>query len=156
MPLLNLFDSALLGRADALALECESTDGPRLVCTFGEIEVRSNRLAHSLRKRGLVRGDRIAFFLINRIEIIDLWIAAVKLGLIVVPINVLYRERELRHILGDAEPKAVVTSRDLASFIPSGVTIWDIDELSAEAVTLFPKGFRTVKPYLRFTPQPNK
>ena len=26
----------------------------------------------------------------------------------------------------------------------------------AEAVTLFPKGFRTVKPYLRFTPQPNK
>ena len=26
----------------------------------------------------------------------------------------------------------------------------------AEAATLFPKGFRTVKPYLRFTPQPNK
>lgn len=26
----------------------------------------------------------------------------------------------------------------------------------AEAVTLFPKGFTTVKPYLRFTPQPNR
>ena len=26
----------------------------------------------------------------------------------------------------------------------------------AEAGTLFPKGFRTVKPYLRYTPQPNK
>ena len=26
----------------------------------------------------------------------------------------------------------------------------------AEAVTLFPKGFRTVKPYLRYTPQPNR
>lgn len=26
----------------------------------------------------------------------------------------------------------------------------------AEAETLFPKGFHTVKPYLRFTPQPNK
>ena len=26
----------------------------------------------------------------------------------------------------------------------------------AEAATLFPKGFRTVKPYLRFTPQPDK
>jgi alkyl hydroperoxide reductase subunit AhpC len=25
-----------------------------------------------------------------------------------------------------------------------------------EAKTLFPKGFRTVKPYLRFTPQPNR
>ena len=26
----------------------------------------------------------------------------------------------------------------------------------AEAKTLFPKGFRAVKPYLRYTPQPNK
>ena len=26
----------------------------------------------------------------------------------------------------------------------------------AEAKTLFPKGFKTVKPYLRYTPQPNK
>ena len=26
----------------------------------------------------------------------------------------------------------------------------------AEAQTLFPKGFKTVKPYLRYTPQPNK
>jgi alkyl hydroperoxide reductase subunit AhpC len=25
-----------------------------------------------------------------------------------------------------------------------------------EAKTLFPKGFKTVKPYLRYTPQPNK
>lgn len=25
-----------------------------------------------------------------------------------------------------------------------------------EATTLFPKGFRTIKPYLRYTPQPNK
>jgi hypothetical protein len=25
-----------------------------------------------------------------------------------------------------------------------------------EAKTLFPKGFKSVKPYLRFTPQPNK
>jgi thioredoxin-dependent peroxiredoxin len=26
----------------------------------------------------------------------------------------------------------------------------------AEAKTLFPKGFKVVKPYLRYTPQPNK
>ncbi|MBP8117081.1 MAG: peroxidase, partial [Nitrospira sp.] len=26
----------------------------------------------------------------------------------------------------------------------------------AEAKTLFPKGFKTIKPYLRVTPQPNK
>ena len=64
---------------------------------------------------------------------IDLWLAGTKLGLIIVPINVLYRERELTHIVSDAEPMAVVTSRDLAPLIPTDVAVWDVDTLSAEA-----------------------
>ena len=93
MSLLQLFDPSLLGRADTPALEFDRADAPRYACTFGELEARSNRLAHVLRARGLGRGDRLAFFLGNRVEIIDLWLAGVKLGLILVPINVLYRER---------------------------------------------------------------
>jgi malonyl-CoA/methylmalonyl-CoA synthetase len=54
--------------------------------------------------------------------VIDLWLAAVKLGLIVVPINVLYRERELRHIVQDAEPAAVVSSPDLVPYLPASST----------------------------------
>jgi len=133
--LLSLFDPSLLGRAEVPALECDCPSGPRVACTFGELELRSNRCAALLRQRGLAAGDRLAFFLANRIEIIDLWLAGVKLGLIIVPINVLYRERELKHILADAEPFAVVTSRDLAAFVPEGVQRWDVDELTAEAAT---------------------
>ncbi|MSU72768.1 MAG: long-chain fatty acid--CoA ligase [Opitutus sp.] len=133
MSLLPLFNPSLLGRAATPALEFERPDGTRLALTFGELETRSNRLAHVLRARGLKRGDRLAFFLANRVDIIDLWLAGVKLGLIVVPINVLYRERELRHILTDAAPTAVVTSADLAAFIPAGVAVWDVDQLAVDA-----------------------
>jgi malonyl-CoA/methylmalonyl-CoA synthetase len=133
MNLLSLFDPSLLGRADVPALECDRLEAPRTCRTFGELETGSNRLAHALRARGLSAGDRLAFFLANRTEIIDLWVAAAKLGLVIVPINVLYRERELRHILTDAEPTAVITSRDLAGFLPDGVRLWDIDELAAAA-----------------------
>ena len=35
---------------------------------------------------------------------IDLYLACVKLGVIFVPINVLYKDREIAHILKDAEP----------------------------------------------------
>ena len=35
---------------------------------------------------------------------IDLYLACVKLGVIFVPINILYRDREIAHILHDAEP----------------------------------------------------
>ena len=46
---------------------------------------------------------------------IDLFLACVKLGVIFVPVNILYREREIAHIVGDAEPAAVITAADLAA-----------------------------------------
>jgi acyl-CoA synthetase (AMP-forming)/AMP-acid ligase II len=45
----------------------------------------------------------------NRLEYIDLFLAATRLGVVLVPINVLYREREAGHILRDASPKALVS-----------------------------------------------
>ena len=133
MSLLSLFDPSLLGRAHRVAITASQPGAEPLSLTFGDLEVRSNRLARLLHARGLKAGDRLAFFLSNRVEVVDLWIAGAKLGLIVVPINVLYRERELRHILTDAEPTAVVTSSDLASFLPEGVSRWDVEALSTEA-----------------------
>jgi len=128
MSLLPQLDASLLGRAARAALEFGDAG-----LSFGELEARSNRTAHAFRARGVRRGDRVAFFLQNRPEVIDLWLAAVKTGVVLVPVNVLYRERELKHILADAEPRAVVTSRDLAGFIPPGVAIWEVDALAADA-----------------------
>jgi malonyl-CoA/methylmalonyl-CoA synthetase len=101
--LLHLFDLSLIERADEVALEWAGEE-----YTFGEIEARSNRAAHALLARGFERGDRLCVYLPNRIELIDLFLACVKLGVIFVPINVLYREREIAHIVGDAEPRLVV------------------------------------------------
>ena len=133
MPLLELFDASLVGRGTREAVSCTATDGTPQRATFGELDVRSNRLARALSARGLVAGDRLAFFLGNRLEIVDLWIACAKLGVIVVPMNVLYRERELRHIVGDAAPRAVVTTAGQAADLPAGTSWWDIEALNAES-----------------------
>ena len=131
MSLLERFDRSLIHAATRPALDVHRVD--RVSFTFGALEARSNRLAHVLQRRGVSAGDRLAFFLQNRVEVVDLWIAAVKLGLILVPINVLYRERELTHIIADAEPVAIVTSADLVPVLPAGTVVWDVDVLSAEA-----------------------
>ena len=133
MSLSDLFDRSLLGRRDEPALECDGPAGERLSFTFGELDARSNRLAHAIANRGLTRGDRLAFYLANRVEIIDLWLACTKLGVIVVPINILYREREIGHILRDAEPAAVVTTGSASAEFPAAPTCWDVDALTAEA-----------------------
>jgi malonyl-CoA/methylmalonyl-CoA synthetase len=133
MQLTDLFDLSLVGRAGAAAVEYDSVDGDILTLSFGELDARSNRLARLLTGRGLSRGDRLGFFLPNCVEFIDLFLACVKLGVIVVPINVLYREREITHILTDAEPKAVATTAELAPFLPANTPSWDIAELSTAA-----------------------
>jgi len=74
-------------------------------------------MAHALKARGLAGGDRLCVYLPNCLEFIDLYLACVKLGVIFVPINILYREREMSHILGDAEPKLLATDAELPALI---------------------------------------
>lgn len=108
MNLRNWFDQTFLPRAAQEALEWAGS-----TYTFGEIDARSNRMARALAARGLAKGDRLCVYLANRIEIIDLYLACVKSGIIFVPINILYRDREMSHILTDAEPKLLVTEKEL-------------------------------------------
>ena len=134
MQLLDLFDLSLLGRRDVPALEHERADGTVETLTFGALDARSNRLARLLERRGVQPGDRLALYLPNRAEFIDLFLACVKLGVIVVPINILYREREIAHIVSDAEPVAVVVAGDEgASLFPASTAVWKIAALVRDA-----------------------
>lgn len=108
MNLRQLFDLSLVNRRDEVALEWSGAE-----YTFGEIDARSNRVANAFKAAGLAQGDRVCVYLANRIELIDIFLACTKLGLIFVPINILYREREMSHILSDAEPARLITETDL-------------------------------------------
>jgi malonyl-CoA/methylmalonyl-CoA synthetase len=101
--LCHLFDLSLMGRRESIGLEFAGRE-----YTFGEIDARSNRVAHVLARRGLKTGDRLCVHLANSVEMIDLYLACVKLGVIFVPINILYREREIEHIVRDAEPSGII------------------------------------------------
>src|SRR3954470_3149760 len=129
MNLIQLFDLSLQGRRNEPALEWQAAGRAPGISSFGEIEVRSNRLARLLAERGLKTGDRLCVYLKNRSEFIDLYLACLKLGVIFVPINTLYRERELIHILLDVEPKAIVASEDLR--VPA--LLWKMEDLRALA-----------------------
>ena len=108
MNLRNWFDTSFRLRPAEPALEWKGA-----TYTFGDIDARSNRMANALAAQGFERGDRLAVYLANSLDFIDLFLACVKLGVIFVPVNILYRERELSHILGDAEPKLFITEKEL-------------------------------------------
>jgi malonyl-CoA/methylmalonyl-CoA synthetase len=128
MNLTELFALSLVGRANRDALEYEGRS-----LTFREIDARADRMAGELAARGLSKGDRLAVHLANRVEFIDLYLACVRLGVIFVPMNILYKERELRHIVTDAEPKAVVAALRSGATYPESALVWDVDELARAA-----------------------
>src|ERR1019366_1865976 len=124
MTLSNLFDLSFKGRRDVTALEFRER-----TFTFGELDRRSNRLAQLFLAKGLKTGDRLCVYLVNCVEMIDIYLACVKLGVIFVPINILYRDREISHILADAEPRALVTDAAVITDVP----VWNPLDLSAES-----------------------
>lgn len=135
MNLTQLFDLSLRGRAERIAVEYPDSAGMLRVLTFADVDARANRMAHELAARGLMRGDRLCVHLSNRIEFIDLFLACVRIGVIFVPMNVLYRERELRHIVADSEPAAIVSACDSDAVYPETVAVWHIEDLSERAAS---------------------
>ena len=135
MNLTQLFDLSLRGRAERIAVEYPDSAGMLRVLTFADVDARANRMAHELAARGLTRGDRLCVHLANRIEFIDLFLACVRIGVIFVPMNVLYRERELRHIVSDSEPAAIVSACDSDVVYPETVAVWQIEDLSERAAS---------------------
>lgn len=130
MQLRQLFDLSLKNRVDEVALEWAGQE-----YTFGELDTRSDRAARALIARGFERGDRLCVYLANRVELIDLYLACVKLGVIFVPINILYREREISHIVNDAEPKMVVTERELPELLDADLPLPPVDYLALDGDT---------------------
>jgi malonyl-CoA/methylmalonyl-CoA synthetase len=124
MTLCDLFDLSFHGRRDAVALEWRGS-----TFTFGELDARSNKLARIFLARGLSKGDRLCVYLVNCVEMIDTYLACVKLGVIFVPINILYRDREISHILSDAEPRALITDAAITTDVP----IWKAADLLRDA-----------------------
>jgi malonyl-CoA/methylmalonyl-CoA synthetase len=131
MNLIQLFDLCFAGRSSEVALEFYDDDNRLHALTFGEVDARSRRMARVLAGRGLKRGDRLCVYLANRIEFIDLYLACLRIGIIFVPINILYREREISHILSDAEPNATVVNGES----PGHAVKWEVADLALEAAS---------------------
>ncbi len=82
-------------------------DGARRL-SYAELEARSNRLANALLARGLKHGDRFAILARNRLEYVEVELAAAKAGLILAALNWRLGDRELTHCIELVEPQVVL------------------------------------------------
>ncbi|MEN8246105.1 MAG: AMP-binding protein [Thermodesulfobacteriota bacterium] len=85
--------------------------------TYPETNQRVNRLAHSLLSLGLSKGDKVAVFMENSIEIVEIFLATAKTGLVIVPINFRLVTREVEYIVDNSDAKAFFVDAEFAPMI---------------------------------------
>lgn len=83
-------------------------DAPEKV-TYTELIKQANRVGHVLTKSGLKKGDRILVMLPRAIETYEIYIAALKLGLTIIPSSEMLRTKDLQYRITHGSVAAVIT-----------------------------------------------
>ncbi len=107
MGIASLFKQTAIRLPDKVAIEFEEHR-----VTFKEIDLQANKAANAFKSVGIAKGDRVAQYLPNSLELVYSLVGNFKNGSIVVPMNINFKEQEVHHILSDSGAKAIVTDME--------------------------------------------
>jgi long-chain acyl-CoA synthetase len=116
-------------------------DGPALrideaVITYAELDEASARVAGLLRERGLEPGDRVGIMLPNVPQFAFAYYGVLRAGGVIVPMNVLLKQREVEFYLGDSEAKLILAWHELADAAQHGAAA-----VGADCIVVEPTSF---------------
>src|ERR1700729_2556168 len=113
---LDWFDAELARNADskdrAALWIVDAGSNKETKLSFQALSRRSNQVANFLRAQGLKRGDHLLLLLGNVVPLWETMLAAMKLGVVVIPATTLLTPDELRDRLDRGRAKVVVASQD--------------------------------------------
>ena len=119
----GLLDEAAAEVPDREAIVFSAYDdvGISVRWTYAELRDRARRVAGALMASGIEKGDRIGVWATNLPEWMELEFGAAYAGAILVPLNPLYRAREVQFVLAKSGAK-------LCFVLPEnrGVSLWDV------------------------------
>jgi long-chain acyl-CoA synthetase len=104
--------------------------------SYGELDDRSARLATLLKQRGVEPGDRVGVMLPNVPEFPVAYYGVLRAGAVVVPMNVLLKEREIAFYLEDSGAKLLLAWHGFVEEARAGAA-----DSGAELVEVEPAAF---------------
>ena len=111
--------------------------GTQTVATYGDFLDASLSAARALGESGVTRGDRVAIFLKNRTEYLELLYGIWFCGAVAVPINAKLHPKEVGWILSDSGARVVFCEdhsvASIAVMAPGGCSVLNVDDAEHRA-----------------------
>jgi len=92
----------------------------RGVLSFAELHLRTNALAHELRKAGIREGDGVAIMCRNHRGFVEATVACSKLGAGALYLNTAFAGPQITDVLAREDPVAVIYDDEFASLVSAG------------------------------------
>ncbi|WP_185765703.1 long-chain-fatty-acid--CoA ligase [Niallia circulans] len=105
--------------------------------TFKQTFERASILAAYLQETGITKGERVAVMLPNIPQTVISFYAIMLAGAIVVPVNPLYKEREIEFILNDSGAKAIITLDILYNRVKSVQEMTSVEHILVTSISEF-------------------
>ncbi len=103
--------------ADLLDRHLEQGRGGRLAyvddggaTTYAQLAERANRAGHALEALGVRREERVALAMLDTVDFPAVFLGALKLGAVPVPLNTLLTPHDYAHLLADSRARVLVAS----------------------------------------------
>jgi len=107
--------------------------------TYGQFFLRVNRLASALKKRGIGKGDKVAFICPNTPPMLEAHYAVPMIGAALVSINIRLSSGEISYIINHSDSKALFVDNEFADLVTSTLpelkkvqTVVNICDISAD------------------------
>jgi acyl-CoA synthetase (AMP-forming)/AMP-acid ligase II len=121
--------------------------------TYPELNHRVNQLSHSLLDLGLNKGDKIAVLLENCIEIVEVYLATAKTGLVIVPINFRLIDSKVAYIVNNSDAQAMIVHDEFTPCVDSIKTeLKNIDPERYIVVGEKTNGYREYEAFIKAFP----
>lgn len=91
--------------------------GPNGTYTYGELFARVARVANALRSLGVKAGERVLFSVVDDLDFPALFLGAMKIGAVAIPINTYLKPDDYRYFIADSEAVTVIADHTIATVI---------------------------------------
>jgi amino acid adenylation domain-containing protein len=111
-------------RPGLVAVECDSRS-----LTYSELDIRSNQLAHFLKKQGIGAESLVGLCVDRNLEMVVALLGILKAGGAYVPLDPAYPCDRIKYVLDDARVGLLLTQRSLRSSLPkTSATVVCVDD----------------------------